>query len=328
MTQSTFNVLVIGAGAIGALYDTPESEFILTHAHAFSTHPGFNLLGFADTNHERAQNAALLWNCEAFGSIAEAFQKNKVDVVCVAVPDELHYELLKTIVAMPLKAVFTEKPLTKTVGEAKEIVELYTERAIPVCVNYRRCFVPEFESLRDKIRGESFGKYLTGTGYYGKGFLHNGSHLINLLSFLIGEIVSHQIVDSEIDFYPDDPAISTRITFDNNKPFNLYHINCFHYTIFEVDLLFEAGRVRITDTGFKIEYHTVIENTVYKDYNFLMKTGEINTQLGRSLYHSADNIYNHLTNGEQLKCTLHDAFKTMQICESIKADLICRHLET
>jgi predicted dehydrogenase len=325
MTDSIFNVLIIGAGAIGALYDTPESEYILTHAHAFSAHPGFNLLGFVDTDFQRVESAAQSWGCKAFGSIEDAFGKEEVDVVCVAVPDELHYAVLKKVAALPLKAVFAEKPLTKSVGEAKEIVAIYSECEIPVCVNYRRCYVPEFESLRDKIKGEAFGKYLTGTGYYGKGFLHNGSHLIHLLCYLIGDIRGHKIVASENDFYLDDPSISATITLDNNSLFFLQHINCSHFTMFEVDLLFEKGRARITDTGFKIEYHTTMEHAIFKGYVFLTKAEAVDTLLSRSLYFSADNIYNHLIKAEPLKCSMHDAFKIMQICESIKADLSCQH---
>jgi predicted dehydrogenase len=111
MTGPEFNVLVIGAGAIGAFFDNPDSEHILTHAHAFSAHPGFNLLGFLDTNAERSRNAAQVWKCKAFGSLQEAVERERVDIACVAVPDELHCSILKEIATLPLKAVFTEKPI-------------------------------------------------------------------------------------------------------------------------------------------------------------------------------------------------------------------------
>jgi len=319
MSDSIFYVLIIGAGSIGAFYDTPESKNILSHAHAFSAHSGFKLLGFVDTDLKRAQSAAQLWGCKAFGSIENAFEEEKVDIVCIAVPDELHYSLLKKVSVLPLKAVFTEKPLTKTVREAEEIVKIFSEREVPVCVNYRRSFVPEFEALRDKINRNAFGRYLTGTGYYGKGFLHNGSHLIHLLCFLIGDIRDHKIVTSENDFYSDDPSISVTITFENKKIFNIHHINCNHFTIFEADFLFENGRVRISDTGFKIEYYKPVENDIFKDYRFLTKSEEVNTRLGKSLYFSADNIYNHLTTDEPLKCNVYDAFKTMLICNQIQS---------
>lgn len=321
MIDPVFNVLIIGAGAIGALYDNPESEYILTHAHAFSIHSGFHLLGFVDVNYERAQNAARLWNSRAFKSLEEAFENERVDVACIAVPDELHYSILKKIAIFPLRAVFAEKPLTRTVGEAEEIVTIYRDRSIPICVNYRRSFVPEFEALQERIKGGTFGKYLAGTGYYGKGFLHSGSHLIHLLSFLIGEIGGHKIVASEIDFNPNDTSISVNIVFKPDNLFYLQHINCNYFTLFEADLLFEKGRVKITDTGFRIEYHTIDEHPILKGYICLAKTEEIDTQLGKSLYFSAINIYNHLTKEEPLKCSVYDAFKTMQICENIQANL-------
>ena len=321
MTNSQFNVLIVGAGSIGAFYDSPESEYILTHAHGFSAHPGFNLLGFVDTNIERAQSAAQLWTGKAFVSLEDAFDKEQVDIACIAVPDEMHYALLKRISTFPVKAVFTEKPLTKTVREAEEIVAIYGNRLVPVCVNYKRGFVPEFETLRDEIKRETFGKYLTGSGYYGKGLLHNGSHLIHLLCSLIGDIVEYRIVACENDFYDDDPSISATLIFDNKKRFNLNHISCSHFTIFEVDLIFENGRVRITDTGFNIEYHAIVENNIFKGYNFLTKAAEVNTVIGKSLYYSASNIYNHLTNEEPLKCSLHDAFKIMLVCDELQSSL-------
>ena len=46
--DKSFNVLIIGAGNIGALYDTPDMDKVLTHAHAFSIINGFKLLGFVD----------------------------------------------------------------------------------------------------------------------------------------------------------------------------------------------------------------------------------------------------------------------------------------
>ena len=34
--EKKYNVVIIGSGNIGAFYDEPGSEQILTHAHAFS----------------------------------------------------------------------------------------------------------------------------------------------------------------------------------------------------------------------------------------------------------------------------------------------------
>lgn len=314
-----FHAIIIGAGKIGAFYDSPGSDLCLSHAHAFSMHPGFKLRGFVDIDIQRAQRAARLWGGTAFESIAQAFEDTKTDVVCIAAPDATHYRLLSEISGHPLKAVLTEKPLTQTLREAEEVVAIYGGNHIPVCVNYRRCFVPEFRMLRDEIKSGIFGEYLTGTGYYGKGLLHNGSHLIQLLAFLLGDVRECMFRSGENDFYPDDPSVSAVLYFEDGKAFHMHHVDCRLFTIFEVDLFFEKGRVRIYETGFKIEYSEPRKQSVFPDYDFLVKTRDIETRLGKSLFFAVDNIYEHLTRAVPLQCTIDDAFKTMLVCDMIQS---------
>lgn len=314
-----FHAIIIGAGNIGAFYDSPGSDLCLTHAHAFSMHPGFKLHGFIDVDIQQAERAAHVWGCRAYENIAQAFNDQKIDIVCIASPDETHYHLLKEISGHSLKAVFTEKPLTQTLRQAEEVVDIYGAKHIPVCVNYRRCFVPEYRMLREEIKVGKLGAYMTGSGYYGKGLLHNGSHLIQLLGFLIGDIRECRFRSGEKDFYQNDPSVSAVLFFDEHKAFYMHHIDCRLFTVFEVDLFFEKGRVRIYETGLKIEYSAPGKDSVYPAYDFLMKTRDIDTQLGKSLFFAVDNIYEHLTREASLQCTMDDAFKTMRVCDMIQS---------
>lgn len=316
-----YNVLIIGAGNIGAFFDTPASTRVLTHAHAFYKHDGFRLLGFVDVDEGRAQKAVSLWGGKVFSSIAEAFQREKVDIVCCTVPDDHHYPILKELCRYPLMLVFAEKPLAKTLGQAEEILRLYQERNISLTVNYTRRFVPEFEKIRDDIQKGLYGDYLTGTGYYGKGIMHNGSHLIDLLRFFIGEIKAVTPINSVSDFYQDDKSISAVLTFENNGHFSLQCVDCRRYTMFEIDLLFESKRVRIVDSGFKVEEFDVLDSEVFKGYRNIVKTAEKGTSLEDSLFNAADNIYNNLTEGQDFKCTAEDGYKALQTCITIKESI-------
>jgi predicted dehydrogenase len=313
-----YNVLIIGAGNIGAFFDIPESERILTHAHAFTKHAGFKLIGFFDNDIKKAQKAADIWGCNAFKSIDEAFKFEKVDIVIVAVPDEYHYAVLKEISKFSVKVVFAEKPLTKTVVEANEIVQIFKDKNIDVIVNYSRRFVPEFERIKNNIETGIYGEYMTGTGYYGKGIIHNGSHLIDLLRYLIGEIDTIKPISSIQDFYPDDKSISAVFTFENNRPFFLQYADCRKYTIFEIDILFERKRIRIYDSGFKIEEYDIQDNKIFKGYKNVVKTADIDTSLHNALYNAAENIYKHLIEGQNLKCNIEDGYKTLITSIKIK----------
>ena len=129
-----------------------------------------------------------------------AFEET-IDVAIVASPDETHYALLKELVGRPLRLVIAEKPLTKTLEQATEIVDLYKRKNIPVAVNYTRRFAKGIVSLRNDIREENFGKPLRGVGYYGKGILHNGSHMVDLLNFFFGNVQSKEVFETINDFY-------------------------------------------------------------------------------------------------------------------------------
>lgn len=319
--KNKYNVLIVGAGNIGAFFDDPSSEKILTHAHAFSDIEAFNLLGFVDLDKDRAKKAAKLWGTGAFESIEEVFKLHTIDIVCICVPDHCHYRILKKILNFPVKLVFAEKPLAKTLEEADEITKLYYKKKIKCLINYSRRFVPEFEKIRNEFLMGMYGKFIGGNGYYGKGVLHNGSHLIDFLRYMIGEINTTQAFAYNYDFYEDDPSISAIINFKNGEKFIIMNIPCNLYTVFELELLFEKKKIRIIDLGFKIEIYDVAYSEIFKGYKNLVKKEEVNSTLGSAMENAALNVLNCLNSGEDLKCTLEDGYKVMEICKNLKADI-------
>lgn len=320
--KKIYNVLIIGAGNIGAFFDTPSSENTLTHAKAFSRTEGFNLLGFVDASKKNGEEAAKLWGVNYYSTLEEAFTKNKVDIVSVCVPDEYHYDILKRISNYPIKLVFAEKPLAKNMDQANKIIKIYKEKSIRCLVNYSRRFVAEFNILKENILKGQYGKFVCGNGYYGKGTLHNGSHLIDLLRYLIGEIEDIKVINYNFDFYNDDPSISAILSFQKKRDFVMQNLPCNNYTIFELELLFEHRRIRIVDSGFKIEEYSVLDSKVFNGYRNLFKEKEYETELNKAMLKAIINIYNSLTYDEELKCTLDDAYKDMKVCEKLKAGIL------
>ena len=279
--EQIYNVIIIGAGNIGAFFDSPEDDKVLSHAHAFKEHEGFNLLGFVDIDIDKAKKAASVWGGKAFKDIEEAFNATRIDVAVVAVPDEYHYSILKKLSGFPLRVVFTEKPIARTLNEAEDINRKFIEKNIGMVVNYSRRFVPAFEKIKKEISEGAYGAYLTGTGYYGKGIIHNGSHLIDLLMFFIGDIKEIVPLGELADFYEDDKSVSAVLAFEDKKQFFLQYVDCRKYTLFELDLLFEMKRIRIFDLGFKIEEYDVQDSKVFNGYRNIVKTAVYDTSLKR-----------------------------------------------
>lgn len=325
--EQRFKSLIIGAGNVGAFYDRPNSQQILTHAHAFSGNE-FNLVGFVDTDFHKALKASGVWGGKAFPKIIDAFNKNNIDVVCVAVPDEEHYSVLKEIAKYNFRLAFVEKPFTTSIEQAKEIISIYLNRKIEISVNYTRRFLPEFELLRKRIVENYFGNYIAGIGFYGKGLLHNGSHMVDLLRYFFGNINGSFSYDCIYDFTNSDPSISAILRLQKGGSFLLHHINRNLYTIFDIDLLFEKGRIKIDGTKFSIEEYEVKKNTIFPSHQNLMKFSEKKTSQNKAMHFAAKNISDFLTLGEQLKSTARDATAALDICFKIKNQLNEKKINT
>ena len=317
LKKKKYNALIIGAGNIGAFVDNPRSKAILTHAHAYAQHPNFKLIGFVDKDLGKSKKAASIWGTVWFKSIEEAFEHSRIDVVSVAVPDGQHYFVLKKLAGLQPKAVFAEKPLVTNQMEAKYIKSLYQKKNIPILVNYSRRFVPHYQTIKKDIEKGNLGGYLAGAGYYGRGLIHNGSHLIDLLRYFVGSIEQVTPLDSLVDFSPKDKSISAILRFANGKQFYLQCVDSRKYSIFEIDLMFEKSRIRFCNSGFKIEKYTISNNTFFKGQKNMLKKSGMSTSLDKAMLYAVDNIFQHLENGQDLKVSLQEGYDTLQACIKI-----------
>lgn len=302
-----FKALIVGAGNIGATYDQPDSAEVLTHAHAYAEHGHFRLGGFVDTDAARLNSAVRIWGGKAYRSVEEAFSDGPFDVVSVAVPTHYHFAVMKRLLKFGPKVIFAEKPFVSDMAEYRALKGEKNFNRVAYCLNYRRRFVREIRALRDKIRSGGFGPLVCGTGYYGKGFFHNGTHLLDMLNFLIGDFSGSSLFPGVADHSQEDPSCSVLLAYPGGARIYVHGVDSRLFTVFELDLLFQKGRVRISDIGNRIEEFTAGSNSVYKGYRFLNPSRPVSTSLSRSLLCAVDNIYGFLTGREDLLCTQKDA---------------------
>jgi predicted dehydrogenase len=187
--MSKYNCLIIGAGGQGALADAPGSgneHKIISFAHAFKEHPGFELIGFIDKDMDKAIHASETWySIDAVSCIPNILAYQDC-IAVVATPDDQHYEILKELAEYPLKLAIVEKPLCTDLAQAREIVELYRARGIPLMVNYTRRFIPYYRELREKWNNGESGSFIGGNFVFNRGWIHTGSHMIDFIRWFFG----------------------------------------------------------------------------------------------------------------------------------------------
>lgn len=307
-------VAIIGAGNIGAFLDNPGSKDILSHAHAYKKHPGFELAGFVDVDFKKAEDAARIWGGVPAISLSDLCKKTKVDVVSLCVPDGKHFKILKEIERLNVIGGIIEKPLTISIENSKKIVDSLFFKRHKFLINYTRRFVPEFQILKKSIAEGKYGKFLNGCGTYGKGLLHSGSHLVDLARYLLGEMRSEKISSPIYDFSKEDPTYPLLLKLDNGGTVLVNIIDSRYFTVFELDLYFANARIRIVDGGFQIEEYVIKENTMFKGYKTACLAKITKTSMNKAIYYAVDNLYKVIVSGGKPICTVEDGFKTQKIC--------------
>jgi predicted dehydrogenase len=91
------------------------------------------LSGFAESNDERAAHVASELGVRRYDD--EAGLLADVDAVTIVVPTTAHYEVAKSAIEAG-KHVFIEKPITTTLGEAEELIELATKKGVLVQIGH------------------------------------------------------------------------------------------------------------------------------------------------------------------------------------------------
>ncbi|HEY7758496.1 MAG TPA: Gfo/Idh/MocA family oxidoreductase [Burkholderiales bacterium] len=128
---------VIGAGYLGNF-----------HAQKYAALDGATLEGVVDIDAQRAAAVAHAVGARAFTDYRALLAR--IDVASIVVPTELHYEVAKTCLEAGVH-ILVEKPVTRTVQEAAELVEVAARRARVFQVGHLERFNPAILAVRDQI---------------------------------------------------------------------------------------------------------------------------------------------------------------------------------
>jgi predicted dehydrogenase len=125
---------VVGAGHMGQYH-------ILVYAELWDV----ELVGLVDVDASKVARLAAQYDTQAFTDYRELF--GKVDVVSIAVPTPLHFEVARDFMEAGI-GVLVEKPLTPTLEEARELFRLARERNVVLHVGHVERFNGAVQELR------------------------------------------------------------------------------------------------------------------------------------------------------------------------------------
>ncbi|MGK0363115.1 MAG: putative dehydrogenase [Saprospiraceae bacterium] len=204
---------VLGAGHLGKI-----------HLKCLQLTEGiYDLVGFYDVDAENAAQVSKDLKITSFDSVDALI--DAVDVVDIVTPTPTHFDLAAKVIRKG-KHVFIEKPLTHTVDEARELLQLKEEYGVKVQVGHVERFNPALLSIADMELNPMFIE-----GHRLSTFNPRGTDVSVVLDLMIHDIdivlslVNSEVVNvsaSGVSVVSETPDISNaRIEFANGCVANL-----------------------------------------------------------------------------------------------------------
>lgn len=140
--ENRLKIGVLGAGHLGKI-----------HLKLLKDISEFELIGFYDPDYDKAMRVSKELGLECLNSVDELIEA--CDVVDIVTPTLSHFDCAKKAI-MKSKHIFIEKPITNTLEEAKELIELSHEANVKVQVGHVERFNPAYLGAKDSVNQPMF----------------------------------------------------------------------------------------------------------------------------------------------------------------------------
>ena len=315
--DDTEGALLIGAGNIGALYDIDREIDAepLTHLAALTRCPRVGWVDVVETNPETIHRLTKNQKVRRYFQSLEQLASDPGDykAACVATPTDTHFSVLQKLNELPINIghVLCEKPLFSVPAEFQSQVSAVRQMKFPITINYPRTWSTDNTGLMNQAKELGLGTYTSGVASYGKGLKNNGSHMINLLLNLFGgPVVVTSIGRNYINDLSQDPTISFGLLL-NSHEIAVMATSSRSFSLFEIDLRFENGRIILKDGGRTVEWYKPVNDPDYPGYKILGQQASKPTDLGGSMQRAINDVLAnaHPTNLEEAITTADTYFK-------------------
>lgn len=316
----TWTALIVGLGQIGMGYDlelAPE-RFVYSHARALSSHPEFKLVGAVDQGVRERETFKQIYKLPTYETLGQALANQTVDLVVVATPTTTHCQLFRELLnSSSPKVVLCEKPLSYSIAESREMVALCAQKGVALYVNYMRRSEPGAIEVKCRIETNEIAGTVKGIVWYSKGFLHNGSHLFNLLEDWLGEMTSFALIDNGRSLPNGDAEPNVRVMFEKGEVLFMAAKDE-HFSLNTIELVAENGRLRYENGGRYIQWTPIECDKELRGYAFLAQASEeIPSGLNRYQHFVLDQLADAIREKTARLCDGHQALQTLESMHSI-----------
>ena len=141
-------VAVVGAGSMGTNHLRVLADFDEERAQ---------LVGVAESYEPALKMAMSRYHIEGFTDYRQMIEKTRPDLVAIVVPTHLHNEVALNVLDRGIH-VLIEKPFTKTIDEALQLLQMARSRGAEIAVGHVERFNPAVVELKRQLQNSALGQ--------------------------------------------------------------------------------------------------------------------------------------------------------------------------
>lgn len=144
----TYNAGIIGCGNSG-----------IVHAEVLDSISESSVYAVCDPDKEKRESVSERFDAKAFGDSQELLEVGELDAVHVCSPVQTHHNIAVDSIKNQLPTLI-EKPLTRNVSEAENIIQARDNAQIPVGVVHNRVFNPRIMAAKNRVTDGEIGEII------------------------------------------------------------------------------------------------------------------------------------------------------------------------
>ena len=174
------------------------------HAHGYLSNPEIELVACADISREALDGFGDQFSVppeNRYLDYNEMLDQEKPDIVSVCSHHHLHASMTIDAAAREPRAIFCEKPMALSLGEADDMMAACEKGGTLLIIGHQRRFAPQYVAAYTALRAGKIGelKVVEGHGHPGTSLTVDGTHTVDLMRWYAGD-VPVEWVFGQIDF--------------------------------------------------------------------------------------------------------------------------------
>ena len=326
---------IIGLGAIAEK----------THIPILSKLSSVRLDSAVDIDEKRTNKISKKWNISnIFNNYEDMIKESNIDAVYICLPNFLHYKVAKFALEHN-KNVFCEKPMGLNSNEALELVNIAKDKKLVLAVGYNKRLEDQYIKTAQYVQSLKLGKILQVNGVvigggpyvswipasdwffkdiYGVLF-DQGSHIIDLLQFILNDKISHVSAISVSTMYDIKTIDNLVVLFKTlNGTIGTLNIGWRHAIYHDSFQIFGTGgsissnpselEIRHGDDGpyEKLTYHLNMAKQIFSNYF---------RQVSNSYIREDIEFIDAIRFNKNPAATGNDALRTLEVLEAIRESI-------